>query len=213
VIKTRSYQHATEQQLMSLVQADDAEAFGALYDRLAHRALSIAHTMRVDPGRVEDVVQDAFVSVWRGRAAYRVDRGRVHSWILGIVHNRAVDDLRRDSRRDRSRVARDDLIEQLPGPDDVERDAVERDEVQELRGLLARLPIAQREVIALAYFGRLTHVEIATQLALPLGTVKGRMRLGLDKLRFQIDPDEEGSIDQPPNRDPGLPVAVAVARK
>lgn len=178
--------HETEPELMARVQADDTEAFGMLYDRLASRALRVAHAVGVDRDRAEDAVQEAFLSIWRGRCGYRSDRGDVHTWALGIVRNRAIDSLRRNGRHDRARDGREDLAAELPALGLVADDTADRDEASRLRALLAALPLAQREVIALAYFGELTHSEIAQELALPLGTVKGRMRLGLEKLRSQI---------------------------
>lgn len=171
---------------MLLVQADDVEAFDALYDRYISKAMLVTSAMQVSRDRVEDVVQEAFLAVWRARSSYRPGRGRVHAWILAIVRNRAIDSIRQHGRHDRARTAGDCSIEGLPALEDVEADAVQRDDAQELRTMLWALPLAQREVIALAYFGKLTHEEIARGLDMPLGTVKGRMRLGLKKLRGQI---------------------------
>jgi RNA polymerase sigma-70 factor (ECF subfamily) len=176
----------TDQDLMALVQADDAEAFAALYDRLVGKALIVVRAMHVERDRVEDVIQEAFLSVWRSRAIYQPERGQVRAWILSIVGNRALDSIRLHGRHDRARSDREQAVEEAPAPGDVEADALERDDALALRSLLAQLPPAQREVIALAYFGSLTHVEIARELALPLGTIKGRMRLGLEQLRRQI---------------------------
>jgi RNA polymerase sigma-70 factor (ECF subfamily) len=176
----------TDLELMLLVQAGDADAFAALYDRLVGKALLVAHAMHVEGDRVDDVVQDAFLAVWRSRAVYRADRGQVRAWILTIVANRALDSSRRHGRHDRARSRRDDVVDELAAPGDLEADTLERDDASALRSLLTDLPPAQREVIALAYFGNLTHVEIARELALPLGTIKGRMRLGLEQLRRQI---------------------------
>ena len=172
-----------EQKLMELVQQGDAEAFADLYDRLIGKALLVARAMHVDRDRVEDVVQDAFLSVWRARAAYRAESGQVRAWVLTIVANRAIDSIRLHRRHDRARSNREDVLEQTPAPVDLEADALARDDASALRSLLGSLPAAQREVIALAYFGNLTHVEIADALTLPLGTIKGRMRLGLKQLR------------------------------
>jgi RNA polymerase sigma-70 factor, ECF subfamily len=176
----------TDQELMLLVQADDTDAFAALHDRLVRRALFVAHALHVQDDRVEDVVQEAFLSVWRARSAYRAERGRVHAWVLAIVRNRAIDSMRQHGRHDRVRKSCDELLAAVPAPVDVEADGVERADAQAVRVALAGLPLAQREVIALAYFGRLTHVEIARELSLPLGTIKGRMRLGLNQLRERV---------------------------
>ncbi len=180
------YEQESDRELMLLVQGDDTDAFEVLHDRLLRRALSVAHAMNVQNDRVDDVVQEAFWSVWRARAAYRPERGRVHAWVLAIVRNRAIDSMRRHGRHDRVRKSCDELLARVPAPTDVEADGIERGEAHALRCALAHLPPAQREVIALAYFGRLTHVEIARELSLPLGTIKGRMRLGLDRLRDRV---------------------------
>lgn len=180
------YEQETDQELMLLVQGNDEDAFGVLHDRLVRRALFVAHAMNVQNDRTEDVVQEAFLSVWRARATYSEERGRVHAWVLAIVRNRAVDSMRQHSRHDRVRKNCDELIAAVPAPTDVEADGVERGDAQALRSALAQLPLAQREVIALAYYGKLTHVEIASELSLPLGTIKGRMRLGLNQLRVRV---------------------------
>lgn len=173
--------------LMGRVQGGDVVAFGELYDRLAPRAFGVAGGV-LGPGadRASDAVQEAFLSVWRNRCAYRSDRGEVQSWVFGIVRNRAIDSLRRHHRHDRLRADGDGIDRTLAAPDDVPSLAVAGDDARRLRGLLGDLPDAQREVITLAYFGQLTHSEIAARLALPVGTVKGRMRLGLIGLRGRL---------------------------
>jgi RNA polymerase sigma-70 factor (ECF subfamily) len=170
-------------QLMERVQADEPEAFGALYDRFGARAFRVAGTTVRDSARAEDIVQEAFLSVWRSRARYQPAYGSVGGWIMGIVRNRAIDAHRSNSRHDRRRASDEDLEERLAATDDLEAVAGERDDAAQLRETLARLPEAQREVIAFAYFGELSASEIARELGIPLGTVKGRMRLGLEKLR------------------------------
>lgn len=110
----------------------------------------------------------------------------MHSWALDIVRHRAIDCSRRNRRHDRWREDFDGVAEGHAAPGGVEDDTADRDEARRLRAVLAHLPMAQREVIALAYFGELTHSEIAHELSLPLGTVKGRMRLGLKRLHLQI---------------------------
>lgn len=169
---------------MRLVQDDDTEAFAALFDRLSPRALRVANVICLDREGAQDVVQEAFLSMWRGRSGYRSERAEVQTWAMGIVRNRAIDNLRRNNRHDRRRtgIERADE-EQVAARASVERDTIERDEGRRVRAQLGQLPVAQREVVALAYFGQLTHTEIAQHLAVPVGTVKGRMRLGLGKLR------------------------------
>ncbi len=106
--------------------------------------------------------------------------------MLGIVRNRAIDNLRQTAARDRRRAEGDGVALTLAAPDDVQTDAVARGDGRRLRALSADLPEPQREVLALAYFGQLTHTEISVHLALPVGTVKGRMRPGLTKLRGRL---------------------------
>ena len=179
-------------QLMRRVQAGDAEAFGALYDRFVSRAYGLARAI----GRAsdaDDIVQEAFLSVWRGRSAFRPERGTVLAWVMGIARNRAIDSLRRQGRHDRHR-ADAEMAERLRVPGDVEDDIIGSEQAARLRSTLARLPPTQRDVIALAYFGELSTPEIAAELSLPLGTVKGRMRLGLVKLRSPVAEDRGRAV-------------------
>jgi RNA polymerase sigma-70 factor, ECF subfamily len=169
--------------LMSLVQADDSEAFKALFDRFAARAYRVAYAIARDRNRAQDVVQDAFLAIWRTRATYQTERGTVCAWTLGIVRHRAIDSLRRELRHETRRAGQDHLDESIRSAHCVGDAIAEREQAARLRACMARLPPSQREVIALAYFGELTSTEIAGELSLPLGTVKGRKRLGLDKLR------------------------------
>lgn len=172
-------------ELMSEVSAGSVEAFGHLYDRFCHRAYGVAYSVCRDEGRAQDAVQEAFLSLWTGRTGYRPQRGTVAAWLLTMVRYRAID-LARRNRNHAARWAGDIQLEARQAPDDVGATVIERDSADRLRALLARLPDEQQEVIALAYFGELTHTEIAAQLRLPAGTVKGRMRLGLEKLRSSM---------------------------
>lgn len=173
-------------QLMRRVQAGDSEAFGALYDRFATRAHGLARAVGRD-SQADDIVQEAFLSVWRSRAVFCPERGTVLAWVMGTVRNRAVDSHRRHARHDNRRSDAEGIEERLCAPGNVEGEIAERDQAARLRRTLARLPATQRDVIALAYFGELSTTEIAAHLSLPLGTVKGRMRLGLIKLRVPVD--------------------------
>ena len=179
-------------ELMLRVQADDQDAFGALFDRFATRALGVAYAVAGDRTRAEDTVQEAFLSIWRSRATFRPELGSVSSWVMGIVRHRALDSARSNGRHDSRRADDERIEEHFQAPGNVEQAAGERDEATRLRDTLTRLPAAQREVIALAYYGELSTTEIATHLSLPLGTIKGRMRLGLEKLRFEPSETPEG---------------------
>ena len=136
-------------------------------------------------------MQEAFLSLWRSGARYDRNRGSVRTWVLGIVHNRAIDALRRRAVRERGRVEDEGIEERLPAPERTELEFARRDEAREIRDALEQLPDEQSRVIELAYFGGLTHVEIASMLDTPVGTIKGRMRLGLAKMRMVLgDPAE-----------------------
>ncbi len=178
-----------DSELMRRVQADDPDAFGALYDRFCPRAYRFAFGIVHDKLRAEDIVQEAFLSVWVSRSSYQPRHGAVVAWILGLVKNRAIDCARRYARHDKARGADGEHIDKFAqAPGDVEAATIERHQAAELRNLLTRLPEGQRDVITLAYFGELSATEIADTMSLPLGTVKGRMRLGLHKLRAAQDP-------------------------
>lgn len=172
--------------LMGAVSAGSVEAFEQLYDRFCNRAYGVAYSVCRDEARAQDAVQEAFVSVWTSRTSYRPQRGSVAGWLLTVVRYRAIDVVRRNGNHAAHRAS-DDRLDERPAPDDVSATVIERDTADRLRASLARLPAEQQEVITLAYYGQLTHTEIATQLRLPPGTVKGRMRLGLQKLRTSID--------------------------
>ncbi len=170
---------------MAQVSAGDAAAFGDLYDRFRRRAYRAARSVCRNDERAEDAVQEAFLSIWRGRAGYVSERGKVEAWLLAVVRYRAIAIARRH-RIHATRQDGADLIESVPAPGDVVVQTVDRDEALRLRSVIARLPEAQRQVITLAFYGQLTHAEIGTRLGLPAGTVKARMRLGLQKLRGHV---------------------------
>ena len=177
----------TNEELMRKVQDNNAEAFGVLYDRLAPKAFRVSLRMlNGHSERAQDAVQDSFLSMWRSRSQYREESGPVQAWALSIVRNRSIDAIRGDARHDQRRSAIEGHEGELRMPGDVENEAIGHASVKDLRALLAALPEQQREVIALAYYGELSHTEIAEHLEVPLGTVKGRMRLGLTRLRQQI---------------------------
>jgi RNA polymerase sigma-70 factor (ECF subfamily) len=136
----------------------------------------------------EDVVQEAFLSLWRSVGRYDQGRGSVRTWVLGIVHNRAIDALRRALVHDRRRASDEGIEERFAAPERTEAEVARRDEAREVRDALATLPTEQSRVIELAYFGGYSHSEIASLLDTPIGTVKGRMRLGLEKMRGTLAP-------------------------
>ena len=177
----------TDEQLMHRVCDDDTAAFGELYDRYSVLAFRVARSVCHDAGHAEEAVQEGFLSIWRARGRYRPEAGSVKGWALRIVRNRAIDAVRREA-TDR----RPELVELKQGTPDAKSPsppeaAIASSEADALRGFMADLPDTQAEVITLAFFGGLTHTEIAEQLDLPDGTVKGRMRLGMHKLRAAME--------------------------
>jgi RNA polymerase sigma-70 factor (ECF subfamily) len=175
-----------DEELMQLVAQADAEAFEVVLERHADAAFSLAYRMCGRRALAEDVVQEAFLALWRSGARYDRARGSVRTWALGIVHNRAVDALRRNAVHARRRADEEGIEETLSAPERTDAQAIASVASRELREALEQLPVEQRRVIELAYFGGFTHTEIASMLDEPIGTVKGRMRLGLQKLRDRM---------------------------
>jgi RNA polymerase sigma-70 factor (ECF subfamily) len=175
-----------DEDLMQLVQRSDPRAFEVVYERHSGAAFSLAYRM-VGRGNVaEDVVQEAFLSLWRSGARYERTRGSVRTWVLGIVHHRAIDQLRRSSVHDKRRASDEGLEERMESGERTDAEVARREEAASIRSAMTTLPADQSHVIELAYFGGFTHTEIAEILGAPVGTVKGRMRLGLEKLRNQL---------------------------
>jgi len=175
-----------DEDLMQLLRRGDPRAFEAVYDRDSGAAFSLAYRM-VGRGNVaEDVVQEAFLSIWRSGARYERARGSVRTWVLGIVHHRAIDQLRRSSVHDKRRVSDEGIEERLESGERTDNEVARREEAASIRSAMTTLPDDQSHVIELAYFGGFTHTEIADILETPVGTVKGRMRLGLEKLRDRL---------------------------
>lgn len=181
--------------LMLRVQADDADAFEQLYDRHAARAFRVARSICATTSGAEDAVQEGFLAIWRSRASYRPETGSFKGWSMRIVRNRALDSARRDAARPRLAAVEGAETQTGSPAGGLVDGVIARTEAAALRDALARLPASQAEVIALAYFGELTHTEITKQLDLPAGTVKGRMRLGLKKLRTQLEGERRGRSD------------------
>ena len=180
-----------DEDLMQLVRQGEAIAFEIIYERHASAAFSLAYRMTGKRSIAEDVVQEAFLSLWRSGARYDRTRGSVRTWTLGIVHNRAIDALRRGIVHDRRRASDEGLEERFEAPENTEVEVARRDESREIRDAMSDLPREQSQVIELAYFGGFTHTEIASMLGAPIGTIKGRMRLGLAKMRLSLgDPGE-----------------------
>jgi RNA polymerase sigma-70 factor, ECF subfamily len=175
-----------DEDLMQLVRKGDSAAFEVVYDRHSTAAYSLAYRMVGSRNTAEDVVQEAFLSLWRSGARYDRARGSVRTWVLGIVHNRAIDALRRSLVHDRRRASDEGIEERFEARERTDVEAARNDEARELHAALRTLPAEQSRVIELAYFGGFSHSEIAEMLETPIGTVKGRMRLGLEKMRGQL---------------------------
>jgi RNA polymerase sigma-70 factor, ECF subfamily len=171
---------------MALVHDGQSHAFEVIFDRHAGVAFSLAYRMCGRRGTAEDIVQDAFLSLWRTGARYDRARGSVRSWVLSAVHNRAIDTFRRELVKEGRDVPDEGNAARMASPQRTEAEVEHRDDARLVRGALDQLPAEQRQVIELAYFGGFTHTQIAEMLQLPSGTVKGRMRLGLAKLRVTL---------------------------
>ena len=175
-----------DEEVMQLVQRGDPQAFELLYDRHGGAAYSLAYRIVGKQAAAEDVVQEALLSIWRSRRRYDPTRGSVRTWILGIVRNRAIDGLRRSSVHERRRETLDVVEERFEASERTDVEVARREEARSVRGALETLPTEQRQTIELAYFGGFTQNQIAELMDEPVGTVKGRMRLGLDKMRREL---------------------------
>src|SRR5215208_5054609 len=182
----QQYLMLADEDLISLVEAADAEAFATLYDRHIRAAFSLAHRMMGERQASEDLAQDAFLKVWRGASSYRAERGSVRTWILSIVHNRGIDKLRSQASR-RKTQERVEASAPRSQPSEAFAETWRNSQRDQVREALNTLPAEQLKIRELAYFSGYTHVEISELLELPLGTVKGRMRLGLKKIRDYFD--------------------------
>jgi RNA polymerase sigma-70 factor (ECF subfamily) len=177
----------SDEALLTRISRGDSDALGVLYDRYARVAIAIAYRVLGEHGAAEDVVQEAFLAVWRRVDSFDPSRGSVRSWLLTIIRNGAIDRRRGRHARALQDTALDDVAFRLTTGDEETFDTVASSvEAERVREALSTLPPEQREAIELAYFGGLTHQEIAQRTGAPLGTIKGRMRLGLHKLRGSL---------------------------
>lgn len=170
----------SDEAVLALVSRGDEAALGVIYDRFGKPAYRLALRILRDPSLAEDAVQDAFLAVWRTAASYRPDRAKASTWLLTLVHRRAVDLVRREERR------RADPLDETYEPADEGRtddEAATREERRHVQAALTRLAPDQRAALELAYYGGLSQSEIAERLGVPLGTVKSRMFSGLARLR------------------------------
>jgi RNA polymerase sigma-70 factor (ECF subfamily) len=172
--------------LMARVVKGDPHAFAILYRRHVRAASSLAAQMCPRPVIAEEVVQEAFLSFWRSRRHFDRRRGSVRSWVLGIVRNRAIDVLRQSLAHEVAGSVDHGVEDVVPSLEPTDREVTQRERSRELLVALHGLPPEQSCVITLAYYGGYTHTEIATMLDTPIGTVKGRMRLGLRKMAVSV---------------------------
>lgn len=187
-------QTLADEDLVALAQQGELPAFELIYERHSGPAYSLARRMVGAGALAEDVVQEVFLSVWRSLERYDASRASVRTWLLRIVQRRSIDALRSHSVHARRRVEYEGFEEEEPAREaGIEEVVAQRDEAAGVHSALSTLPGDQRRVIELAYFGGFSQSEIATMIDKPLGTVKGRMRLGMEKLRDVL---EAGGIRQ-----------------
>jgi RNA polymerase sigma-70 factor (ECF subfamily) len=190
----RQHAHLSDEALVALVARGDEPALAELYDRVGRVAYGLALRIVRDERLAEDAVQEGFLAVWRTAASYRAERAKASTWILTLVHRRAVDLVRREERR-----RAEPLPDEIPsrGGDSAtptDEAAWLRYERERVQLALAQLPDMQREAIELAYYGGYSQSELAERLGVPLGTIKSRMFAGLARLRELLDESQqEGS--------------------
>ena len=177
----------TDEQLIEAIADGDEQALADLYDRLGGVAYRLALRVLRDSALAEDAVQDAFLSAWRTAVSFDARRGSASTWLLTLVHRRAVDLVRKEDRR------RGGPLDDAPVPsgDATDETAEVRDQRRRVQAALAQLSADQREALELAYYGGLTQTELAERLGLPLGTVKSRMFAGLARLRDLLEAGEQ----------------------
>lgn len=180
----------SDDKLLRSIQVKDVHALETFYDR--HRVLAYSLALRTlgNPSDAEDVVQESFVNVWRSAGTYRPDRSNPRSWLLSIVHHRSIDKLRGRQSRVQS-VALEAEME-IADSTDVWQEVSGNLTGEDVKHALQQLPVEQRETIELAYFKGYTHSQIAQLMNIPLGTVKGRMRIGLHKLKSLLESSRTG---------------------
>jgi RNA polymerase sigma-70 factor (ECF subfamily) len=177
----------SDEALIAQLRERNTQAFGMLYDRHSRVAFGLAYRMVGDPSAAEDVVQEAFLALWRQAESFQPGRATARTWLLSIVHHRAIDRLRRASTREVPEAAVESTQDRIDESIDVEQQVGISLDAEQVRKALGALPTDQRHAIELAYFGGLSHSEIAHKLGVPLGTVKGRLRIGLQKMRMLLD--------------------------
>ena len=188
----RHHAHLSDEALVALVARGDEDALAELYDRIGRIGYGLALRVLRDERHAEDAVQEAFLQVWRSAATFRAERAKASTWILTLVHRRAVDLVRREERRQADPLT-DDSAAGI-APEETDEAAWLRFERERVQAALKQLPDVQREALELAYYGGFSQSELADRLGVPLGTIKSRMFAGLARLRELLDDStQEGS--------------------
>jgi RNA polymerase sigma-70 factor (ECF subfamily) len=194
----------TDSDLIGLVATGDGPALMALYDRYNRQAFGLAFRILGDAATAEEVVQDAFLALWRNAKSFDTSRGGVRTWLLTIVHNRSIDRIR--AAKSRGSTVELEVADYAGASDDPWDDVTDQLDGAQVRAAVTELPAEQRAAIEFAYFQGLTHQEIADRTGTPLGTVKGRLRLGLRKLAITLAPSYAADLDNSLERDRAGPV-------
>jgi RNA polymerase sigma factor (sigma-70 family) len=188
----KHHAHLSDEALVALVARGDEDALAELYDRVGRVAYGLALRVLRDDRHAEDAVQEAFLQVWRSAATFRAERAKASTWILTLVHRRAVDLVRREERRQADPLTDDSAAG--VAPEETDEAAWLRFERERVQAALKQLPDVQREALELAYYGGFSQSELADRLGVPLGTIKSRMFAGLARLRELLDDStQEGS--------------------
>ncbi len=190
----RDLAHLSDEAVVALTARSDEVALAELYDRYGRTAYGLALRVVRDESLAEDAVQEAFLAIWRGASRFIPERAKASTWILTLVHRRAVDLVRREQRRRADRLPEEETGAGSPSAEDSAWLRLERERVQ---AALSKLPDQQREAIELAYYGGFTQSELAERLGEPLGTIKSRMFAGLARLRELLDNPRDGETWTP----------------
>ncbi|WP_111718473.1 ECF RNA polymerase sigma factor SigK [Homoserinimonas sp. OAct 916] len=174
-----------EAQLLGQVSGGDQDAFGELYDRFAPRVLGLVRRLLLDHAQAEEVTQEVFLEVWQSAGRFDPNKGRGATWIMTMAHRRAIDRIR-SAQASRNRDTRVGIRDLEPGYDEVAENVEVVIEHERVKAAMARLSEAQRQAVSLAYYGGLTHSEIAAEIEAPIGTVKTRLRDGMIRLRDDL---------------------------
>lgn len=191
----KHHAHLSDEALVALVARGDEDALAELYDRVSRIAYGLALRVLRDERHAEDAVQEAFLQLWRNASSYRAERAKASTWILTLVHRRAVDLVRREERRTTDPLLDDDVAG--AARETTDEAAWLRFERERVQRALRELPDVQREALELAYYGGFSQSELAERLGVPLGTIKSRMFAGLARLRELLDEAREEGAWKP----------------